>query len=189
MDAANIINRDQQSRRAFLRQSAAAAAAFAVPTIIPSSARGADGQTAPSNRITVGFIGTGDHGTGWNLPPFLNHKDARVVAVCDVDNSHMERAKGMVNRHYKNEDCFATRDFREVLARKDIDFLGDIALGLPTIRTQAAEYGHTFEEELHYCLCHGILHLMGYEDKNRTAFKKMHRKQDQILTRVKKKSA
>jgi len=121
MDTANIITRDPHSRRAFLRQSAAAAAAFAVPTIIPSSARGADGQTAPSNRITVGFIGTGDHGTGWNLPPFLNHKDARVVAVCDVDNSHMERAKGMVNRHYKNEDCFATRDFREVLARKDID--------------------------------------------------------------------
>ncbi len=121
MDTANIITRDPHSRRAFLRQSAAAAAAFAVPTIIPSSARGADGQTAPSNRITVGFIGTGDHGTGWNLPPFLNHKDARVVAVCDVDNSHMERAKGMVNRHYKNEDCFSTRDFREVLARKDID--------------------------------------------------------------------
>ena len=110
------------SRRTFLRQSAAAAAAtIAAPTIIPSSVRGADGQTAPSNRITVGFIGTGDHGTHWNLPPYLNHKNAQVVAVCDVDNNRLLRAKGLVNRHYQNEDCFATRDFREILARKDID--------------------------------------------------------------------
>ena len=111
-----------QSRRTFLRQSAAAAAAaIAAPTILPASARGAEGLTAPSNRITVGFIGTGDHGTGWNLPPFLKHKDAQVVAVCDVDRNHLLRAKGMVNRRYQNEDCFATQDFREILARKDID--------------------------------------------------------------------
>jgi predicted dehydrogenase len=109
------------SRRTFLRQSAATVGALAVPTIIPSSARGADGHTAPSNRIAVGFIGTGNHGVDWNLPPYLKHPAAQVVAVCDVDRSHMLRAKGMVNRQYKNEDCFATRDFREVLARKDID--------------------------------------------------------------------
>ncbi|MEI6656195.1 MAG: Gfo/Idh/MocA family oxidoreductase [Verrucomicrobiota bacterium] len=109
------------SRRTFLRQSAAAAVAFAAPTIIPSSARGADGHTAPSNRITVGFIGTGNHGVDWNLPPYLKHGSAQVVAVCDVDNLHLQRAKGMVNRHYQNTDCFATQDFREVLARKDID--------------------------------------------------------------------
>ena len=109
------------SRRTFLRQSAAAAGAMAMPAIIPSTARGADGRTAPSNRITVGFIGTGDHGTHWNLPPYLKHPSAQVVAVCDVDNNRLLRAKGLVNRHYQNEDCFATRDFREILARKDID--------------------------------------------------------------------
>ena len=109
------------SRRTFLRQSAAAAGAMAMPAIIPSTARGADGRTAPSNRITVGFIGTGDHGTHWNLPPYLKHPSAQVVAVCDVDNNRLLRAKGLVNRHYQNEDCFTTRDFREILARKDID--------------------------------------------------------------------
>ena len=121
MNTDTISTQIPQSRRTFLRQTAATAAAIAAPTIIPSSARGADGQTAPSNRITVGFIGTGSHGTDWNLPPYLKHPNARVVAVCDVDNGHLLRAKGMVNRHYQNEDCFATRDFREVLARKDID--------------------------------------------------------------------
>ena len=110
------------SRRTFLQKSAAAAtAALALPTIVPSSVGGANGQTAPSNRIAVGFIGTGSHGTDWNLPPYLKHQSARVVAVCDVDKLHLARVKGMVNRHYQNEDCFATTDFRKVLARKDID--------------------------------------------------------------------
>lgn len=67
------------------------------------------------------------------------------------------------------------------------DFLGDLALCLSTIRSQAREYGHSFEEELHYCLCHGILHLLGHDDKTRSGFKKMHWKQKRILKRVSRK--
>lgn len=121
-----------------------------------------------------------------------------VLSVVLVDDREMRKLNRRYLRHAWSTDVLAFSQQRfsghlkktvpaRVLARKDIDFLGDIALCLPTIRTQAREYEHTFEEELHYCLCHGILHLMGYEDKNRTAFKKMHRKQSQILTRVKKK--
>ena len=122
MNTSSIDTPSLQSRRMFLRQSAGAAAGvIAVPTLIPSSVLGGNDQTAPSNRITVGFIGVGSHGTDWNLPPYLNHKSARVVAVCDVDSQRMTRAKGMVDRHYQNKDCFATQDFREILARKDID--------------------------------------------------------------------
>jgi predicted dehydrogenase len=110
------------SRRSFLRQTAAAACLAGIaPQMVPASVLGADGQTAPSNRITVGFIGTGDHGMGWNLPPYLRHPSARVVAACDVDHIHMLKAQETVNERYGNEDCFGTKDFREVLARKDID--------------------------------------------------------------------
>jgi predicted dehydrogenase len=110
------------SRRRFLRTTAnAVCLAGIAPQVVPASVLGADGQTAPSNRITVGFIGTGDHGTGWNLPPYVRHPAARVVAVCDVDDFHLIRAKETVNDRYGNEDCFATKDFREVLAHKDID--------------------------------------------------------------------
>ena len=85
MNTSSINTPSLQSRRMFLRQSAAAAAGvIAVPTIIPSFVLGGNEETAPSNRITVGFIGVGSHGTDWNLPPFLNHRSARVVAVCDV---------------------------------------------------------------------------------------------------------
>lgn len=121
-----------------------------------------------------------------------------VLSVVLVDGPEMRKLNRRYLRHAWSTDVLAFSQEKSpghleeilpasVLERRDIDFLGDIALCLPTIRTQAKEYEHTFEEELHYCLCHGILHLMGYEDKNRAAFKKMHRKQKQILTRVKKK--
>ena len=110
------------SRRGFIRRAASTACLAAVaPQIVPSSVLGADGQVAPSNRITVGFIGTGGHGVGWNLGPYLRHKDAQVVAVCDVDAGHLFRASETVKDRYQSDGCFATKDFRELLARKDID--------------------------------------------------------------------
>ena len=82
------------TRRQFLKASLlATAGASTFPTIVPSSVLGADGTVAPSNRIQVGFIGTGDHGMGWNLPPYMRHPSARVVAVCDVDPKRLDRAK------------------------------------------------------------------------------------------------
>src|SRR5437667_9924018 len=112
----------QFSRRNFIRKTTAATCVATVsPQLIPSSVLGKGGRTSPNNRITVGFIGTGDHGVGWNLGPYLRHKDAQVVAACDVDSNHLFRASETINYHYKNEDCFTTKDFRQILARKDID--------------------------------------------------------------------
>jgi hypothetical protein len=104
------------TRRKFAR---IGAAAVATPLIIPSRLLGAG---APSNLITVGFIGTGDHGTSWNLRRYLELKDmARVLVVCDVDGQRMRHAKDIVDEQYLNKDCAMTKDFREVIARKDID--------------------------------------------------------------------
>jgi predicted dehydrogenase len=108
------------TRRSFLaRSTAGVATALAVPSLVPSSMLGAD---APSNQITIGFIGTGDHGTSWNLRRYLELKSmARVLVVCDVDGERMRHAKEIVDEQYLNEDCATTKDFREVLARKDVD--------------------------------------------------------------------
>lgn len=115
-------NKPGLSRRSFIRRAAGTAGiAVGAPQMVSSAVLGAEGKTAPSNRITVGFIGTGSHGMGWNLGPYLRHKDAQIMAVCDVDEGHMMRAKETVNDRYQNEDCLGTKDFREVLARKDID--------------------------------------------------------------------
>jgi len=103
------------SRRRFLQASATAAA---VPLIVPSTVFGAE---APSNKINVGFIGVGSHGVDWNMSFYFKQPSARIVMVCDVDGYRLKKAKAMVDAKYDNEDCAATKDFREVLARKDID--------------------------------------------------------------------
>jgi predicted dehydrogenase len=103
------------TRRQFIR---AGTVALGLPSLIPARILGAE---APSKQITVGFIGTGGHGTGWNLRAYLKQPDARVLAVCDVDSSHLRSAKEMVDQHYGNHDCAAFKDFRELLNRRDID--------------------------------------------------------------------
>jgi predicted dehydrogenase len=52
---------------------------------------------------------------------FLSRDGVRVVAVCDVDTVHRNRARDIVNEKYGNKDCSTYNDFRELLARDDID--------------------------------------------------------------------
>jgi predicted dehydrogenase len=114
------------SRRDLLK--GAAALGLAAPYVISASALGAEGRPAPSNRTTVGFIGVGGQGTDRNLRGFLSQPDAQCVAVCDVDSGRRDSAKSLTERHYSREmadgtfkGCAAYNDFRDVIARADID--------------------------------------------------------------------
>ncbi|MCH7226227.1 Gfo/Idh/MocA family protein [Haloferula sp. A504] len=93
-------------------------AAATAPLIIPSRLLGKD---APSNKITLGFIGVGSHGISRNLGTFLNQPDARVIAVCDARKSSAAKAKQTVDQHSRSTNCLVYQDFREVIARTDID--------------------------------------------------------------------
>jgi len=102
------------TRRSFIKNASfAATSIFAAPALLKSC--------MPSKQITIGMIGTGSHGVGWNLPPFLEMEDVRVVAVCDVDKQRMLDAKKVVDEKYQNSDCAVFDDFRDLLAREDID--------------------------------------------------------------------
>jgi len=105
------------TRRHFL---AATGAAIAAPTFIPASALGADGRPAPSNRITMGVVGWGMQGPG-NTGNFMNQADCQIVATCNVDKNHLEASVKAINGHYKNQDCKTYHDYREMMARSDID--------------------------------------------------------------------
>ncbi|MHC4645499.1 MAG: Gfo/Idh/MocA family protein [Planctomycetota bacterium] len=113
------------TRRRFLKRSAAAAgAALAWPAIVPCSALGVD---SPSSRITIGCIGVGRMGLG-DMRTILPFSRARVVAVCDLDSNRADHARQIVEEHYAGtkrsgayKGCAAYRDFRELLARDDID--------------------------------------------------------------------
>ncbi|MBC8218868.1 MAG: Gfo/Idh/MocA family oxidoreductase, partial [Planctomycetes bacterium] len=107
------------SRRTFVRSTALTLAA---PCIIPSSAFGAGARPAPSNRLTMGLIGLGSMGMR-HVKGFLQENDCRIVAVGDVDAVRRRDAVKEINAHYGNDDCAQYNDFRELIARGDIDTL------------------------------------------------------------------
>jgi predicted dehydrogenase len=125
----------RSTRRQFLRTAAVLSAGAGAPLVLPSSVFGAN---APSHRITVGFIGCGNQST-IDLPAFLGHDDCQVVAVCDVNTASSgyrtpdqflgrQPAQEKVNAFYgaragsgSYKGCDAYHDFRDVLARRDID--------------------------------------------------------------------
>jgi predicted dehydrogenase len=105
------------SRRHFI---AASAAAVAAPTFIPASALGQAGRRAPSERIVVGIVGWGMMGPG-NTKGLMTEADCQVVAACDLDTRPLQQAVNAINKHYGNSDCKAYHDYREMMARDDID--------------------------------------------------------------------
>lgn len=108
-------------RRSFLKQAGVLAAA---PFILPSRIRAA--EHSPNERISMGFIGVGKQGR-YLLENFLHQKVVRVLAVCDVDTTRRTAAQKRVNEYYSahpesgSPDCWAYNDFRELIARDDID--------------------------------------------------------------------
>ena len=109
------------SRRQFLRGAVAAAGGvLAAPYVIPGAALGKSGAVAPSEQITLGGIGIGNRGS-YDLGCFLREPDVRFLAVCDVKDARRKAVKKMADSKYGNEDCAMYRDFRELLARPDID--------------------------------------------------------------------
>jgi predicted dehydrogenase len=112
------------TRRGFLAKAAAVAAA---PYIVPASALGRGGATAPSNRIVMASIGTGGMGTG-NMRSFMQYPETQFVAVCDVDTERRLNAKSILEEYYAANTASGSfkgighyNDFRDVIARGDID--------------------------------------------------------------------
>lgn len=107
-------------RRRFLQTTALAAVPFLLPGRLWSA------ETAANERINLGFIGVGKQARGL-LGGFIGRKEVRVVAVCDVDTTRRENAKKSVEDRYAKDQlagykgCAAYTDFRELLARSDID--------------------------------------------------------------------
>jgi len=126
MTRRRVTRRQRITRRRFLgRASAAAALPCVAPWILPSSARGADGTAPPSERINLGFIGTGGRGLS-NMRSLMPLAGARVVAVCDVRSDKRRAAAATVDKHYGAGQagtgaCREYNDFRELLACDDVD--------------------------------------------------------------------
>ena len=105
------------SRRGFL---ASTAAACAVPMIIPRHVLGGEDNVAANDKIVVGCIGIGYMMYSSHLPDLVRMPEVKVVAVCDVDKTRRESGQKRVNDAYGNTDCAIYNDYRELLARDDI---------------------------------------------------------------------
>ncbi|HNW07764.1 MAG TPA: Gfo/Idh/MocA family oxidoreductase [Verrucomicrobiota bacterium] len=112
--------RDKLNRRQFLQ--ATATAALGAPLLL----RAAPARKSPNDRITLGVIGTGTQGRAL-LNNFLAMPDTQVVAVCDVDTTRRDHHRRLVDEFYRIKGnteyrgCPGYKDFRDVLARPDID--------------------------------------------------------------------
>ena len=107
----------QATRRTFLGSVVAAGAA---PWIVPAHVLGAAGQTAPSNKITVGVLGVGAQGQD-DMRNFLAQDDVRVTAICDVNKRHVESARDRIAKAYGTADVKTPADFRDLNADASID--------------------------------------------------------------------
>ena len=132
------------------------AAAVSLPIFLPSRVFGED---APSKKINVASIGVGWQG-GYNLDRFLEIGDCRVVAIADLDEGHRQGAVNKVNGHYKDENCKGYKDFREVIARADIDLVAistpDHWHSIPAIMAAQAGKDIFCEKPLSHTLAEGI---------------------------------
>jgi predicted dehydrogenase len=118
-----------QTRRNFIKSTVlGGVSAITLPTLLPSRIWAA--ETGPNARLTVGFIGMGIQSRGL-LGGFLG-QGTQVVAVCDVDTTRREDARKRVDEFYAQKNaaasptakaagCAAYNDYRDLLARKDID--------------------------------------------------------------------
>ena len=100
--------RQGPTRRQFLRG--------VFPLVLSSSVLGRAGAVSPSSRVRMACIGVGGQGTS-NMQAFLTDERVQVTAVCDVDGQHLAAAGAIA----KLSGADLMRDFREALARGDVD--------------------------------------------------------------------
>ncbi|MCP4782581.1 MAG: Gfo/Idh/MocA family oxidoreductase [Fuerstiella sp.] len=106
------------SRRGFM---AGATASLAVPTVVSRHALGDEANAPANDKISLAVIGVGKMMYGSHLPHYLKMPEVRVVAVSDVDTTRRETGKKRVDDAYGNTDCAEYVDYREILARDDVD--------------------------------------------------------------------
>lgn len=124
------MKRGLYNRRQFLSRTAVVATAgMTAPLIVPATALGRGMLAAPSERVTIGMLGTGRQACIVNLQrQMLKMPDVQIVAVCDVDSWRLNHAREMVEQAYaerassgEHRGLQACGDYREVLGRADVD--------------------------------------------------------------------
>lgn len=112
------------------------------------------------------------------------------VSISIVDDEEIRK----LNRDYRSVDSptdvlsFPMMDFEGddaiIQEATDVVMLGDIVISAARAKSQAADYGHSFEREMAFLTVHGMLHLMGYDHEKPEDARAMREKEEKILTEL-----
>lgn len=125
----------------------------------------------------------------------LNNIKGIEVNIMFTDDASIKT----INKEYRGIDkstdvlSFPVNDFTygsgrvmqyNVDSSEKLLLMGDIVISLPTLMRQAEEYGHSDVRECAFLICHGMLHLFGYDHMNETDEKQMFGYADDILNKL-----
>ena len=123
-----------------------------------------------------------------NIPCILKALGWKKAALSIVltDDQKIRKINQKYLRHDRATDVisFSQLEGKGLRSKDQCPFLGDIVISLETTARQAFAFGNSFDYELHFYLCHGILHLMGYDDKTNREAAIMEKKQKMILKKI-----
>ncbi len=105
------------TRRTFIQSMLVAGTA---PWCVPAHVLGGAGQTAPSDKITLGVLGVGAQGQN-DMRDFLGHDDVRVTAICDLNQRNIASARRFITERYGSPDLKVFSDFQALNADPTID--------------------------------------------------------------------
>ena len=113
-----------------------------------------------------------------------NQPQNTAVTLVVVDDERIRQ----LNRTFRGVDCatdvlaFGIGDDSRFVTPEELPpHLGDVVVSYPTAVAQAAEMGHSIEEELTLLVVHGCLHLLGYEDSTEEERRRMWARQEELL--------
>ena len=107
-------------------------------------------------------------------------KNDYYLSLLIADNKIIKQ----INKEYRNKDTetdvisFAYNETENI---GGLNVLGDIIISLEKVKNQSKEYGHSEEREFYYVLCHGLLHLLGYDHIEEEDKKIMRKREEEIL--------
>ena len=113
----------------------------------------------------------------------MEHVSNAVASIIFKDDTKMHE----LNLEYRGIDSttdvlsFALEDNKSI--SESIRVLGDIFVSIPKMQAQAKEYNHSEKRELSFLVCHGLLHLLGYDHTRSSEDEKIHfGKQEKYLS-------
>lgn len=118
-----------------------------------------------------------------DLEQYPSDKEISLILV-DLEEIHK------INKEYRNIDrptdviSFEADIDEDIPSDEEDNYAGDIFLCIDKVYEQALSYGHSVEREFAFLLCHGVLHLHGYDHMNEEDEKEMFAKQEEILEKL-----